>query len=298
MFQLGTVSSQREAQMLIEGGDSVIVSPNGFKYHVIRNSTTVNVFIGGVIDVLIVGGGGGGGHGYSAGGGGAGGTVFVPSYQIGTGSYPAVIGEGGNGSPSQGAGPPYGGGSTQASSPGQNTTFLGFTAYGGGRGGSESVHAAGAGGSGGGAGAANQAAGAATQTAGTYTENNTTVVGYGNNGGTTDGSVYGGGGGGGASAAGTAGFGGAGIEYQAYALFRVAGGGRANYVQPGTGVDIWGGGSGGTTSPRIEGQAASSGTGSGGGGGQRAGGPFYSYWGQGGKGGSGLVIIKYPFITY
>lgn len=295
MFQLGTVSSQREAQILIEGGDTVFASPNGFKYHVIRNSTTINVLIGGNIDVLIVGGGGGGGHGYSSGGGGAGGVLYIPSYDITPGSYSAIIGEGGNGSPSQGAGPPYGPGTTLAATAGQNTTFLGFTAFGGGRGGSEGITAT-DGGSGGGAGAASQVPGAATQTSGVHTLNNVSVVGYGNSGGPIDQTSSGGGGG--AGAVGTNTQGGIGLEYQSYALFRIAGGGHRIGVDAGTGVNIYGAGTGGRADPRVEGQPAASNTGSGGGGGARAGGPYFSFWTAGGKGGSGVIIIKYPFITY
>lgn len=304
MFQLGTVSSQREAQMLIEGGDFVFASPNGFKYHVLRQSTTINVYIGGEVELLLLAGGGGGGHGYVSGGGGAGGVLKVPSYTIQPGSYSAVVGDGGAGAPYQGARPPYGSGQAMPASNGQDTTFLGFTAYGGGGGGTMGNYAPGDGGAGGGSASASYTGGSATQT--DTLQNSTDVESFGNDGGDTaviSNRTYGGGGGG-ASQAGSTRYAGAGMDYQSYALFKFAGGGRAGYTDWGVGNDVWGGGSGawsneiGRYATRIDAFNAVANTGSGGGGGAGNGGPYYAWYSKGGNGGSGLIIIKYRFISY
>lgn len=81
------------------------------------------------VEILMIGGGGAGGNGpgatRSGGGGGAGGFLFLTGSQISEltvdNLYPVVVGEGG-------------GTGTPANS-GTNTTFLGYTARGGGRGG-------------------------------------------------------------------------------------------------------------------------------------------------------------------
>lgn len=306
MFQLGSISAQREAQMLIEGGDLVFASPSsGFKYHVIRQSQTINVYIGGEVELLLVGGGGGGGHGYQSGGGGAGGVVKVPSYIVSPGSYSAVIGEGGAGAVSYGAFPPYGGGVASRGTSGNNTTFLGFTALGGGGGGTNGIDAA-DGGSGGGAGST--IAGSATQTA--TTQNSTPVVPYGNDGGPlgtatavgNEGGGFGGGGGGAGSAGGTR-TGGDGLEYQSYTVFKFAGGGRAGYTDWNQGPNEWGAGAGSYSTGSvyavtyIPASSAVANSGSGGGGGSANGGPYYSYYSTAGSGGSGLIIMKYRFTS-
>ena len=299
MFQLGGISTQRRAQMLVEGGDYIYQSPLGFKYHVIRQSTTVNVYVGGEVELLLIGGGGGGGHRYGGGGGGAGGVIHVPSYQITPGSYSAVVGEGGAGSPAQGANPPYGSGSLQPANDGNDTTIFGFTAYGGGRGGAGGF-TAGTGGSGGGSSDVNFTSNTAEQTNGSHTMNSTNVIGWGNDGGPR---VNEGGGGGGAGAPGVHRLGGDGIQFQSYITYRIAGGGNAASTGGGIGTDIYGAGNGGTNGgQRNEGQVRGTdgvaNTGSGGGGGSTGG---FAYWyrdEKAGDGGSGLIIIKYRFLVY
>lgn len=75
--------------------------------------------------VLIVAGGGGGGRGTSAGGGGAGGLIFLPSLSLTPGDVvPVIVGNGGAGSTSTNA----------RGQNGTNSSFLSFTAIGGGGG--------------------------------------------------------------------------------------------------------------------------------------------------------------------
>lgn len=310
MFPLGQVSAQRRPQMLVEGGDTVFTSQAGFRYHVVRNSQNIKVYVGGEAEILLVGGGGGGGHGYAGGGGGAGGVVLVPTFLLTPGTYAAVIGNGGAGAIAQGSGAPYGPGGLQPASSGQNTTFLGFTAFGGGRGASGGGahsntgpgNAAASGGSGGGSRQANENGLAVnTQTNGAHTLNGTSVIGYGNIGGPF--ATYPGGGGG-AGAAGYSGSGGDGLLYSSFTNFRVGGGGNSASFNSGvSGTNIWGAGLGGTNGgPRQEGRREGSNalanTGSGGGGGGQGGFTYYFYWSAGGTGGSGLVIIKYRLESY
>jgi hypothetical protein len=73
-------------------------------------------------DVLMVAGGGGGGR-RTGGGGGAGGLVFKPSESV-NGQQTIVIGNGGTGATAQ----------NSLGTQGKNTTFLGYTAFGGGAG--------------------------------------------------------------------------------------------------------------------------------------------------------------------
>ncbi len=303
MFPLGQISSQRRPQMLVDGGDTIFTSPAGFKYHVIRNSQNIKVYVGGEAELLLVGGGAGGGHSYQGGGGGAGGVLLVPSVLVSPGTYSAVIGNGGAGAIARGAGAPYGPqGDIREAFPGANTTFLGFTAFGGGRGASSTAFPAGSGGSGGGAGAAAQNGTALnTQTNGSHTQNGTTVIGYGNIGGPF--ATYPGGGGG-AGSAGYSGSGGEGITFSSFTQFRIGGGGNsASYNSGVSGNTLWGGGLGGTNGGgrqegRREGSNGLANTGGGGGGGGQGGGAFYFYYGAGGTGGSGLIIIKYRLESY
>lgn len=203
-------------------------------------------------DYLIVAGGGAG-HGNVGGGGGAGGYIsgtFTLSLNAGT-SYDVVVGTGGA----------YGGGN------GYNSSFIGFTAIGGGGGGFGYFNSGNSGGSGGGGG---------------YRPSNVGgngISGQGNNGGQGNGGPYNAysGGGGGASAPGgtsaTRGqpaVGGAGRQWVDGNWYA---GGGAGAADEGSGA----GGIGGGGSTGVSG---TNGTGGGGG-------------GNGGSGGSGIVIIRY-----
>ena len=104
---------------------------------VFRESGMLNVTGSGYVEVLAVGGGGGGGGGisYGAGGGGAGGVVHMTNVFLRGGSYPIVIGEGGeigsNGGLTEAIGiRAFGGGA----GPEANTTHVGFDGASGGGG--------------------------------------------------------------------------------------------------------------------------------------------------------------------
>ena len=105
--------------------------PNGivsgsYTYHVFADDGNFVVSSGSKsIDFLIVGGGGGGAN-QQGGGGGAGGVIHGTSVYIGKGTYPVVVGTGGNG----GAAPGYG----NPGAKGNDSSFGGLTAIGGGGG--------------------------------------------------------------------------------------------------------------------------------------------------------------------
>lgn len=230
------------------------------------------------IDYLLIGGGGGGAPADSStrqGGGGGAGGLLQGSTTVAAGSYPIVIGAGGPGNVGTGLGT-----DDPNQRIGQNSTFNGLTALGGGGGGSSGAGAGGNGGSGGGGGRNNGVAGTGT-------------VGQGNNGGvggpggTTD-SAIGGGGGGGAGGVGTAGTGTTGGAGGIGILSSITGssngyaggGGGASMATPGSAG--FGGGAGGAG----PGTAGTANTGGGGGGGSNA--------SVGGNGGSGVCIVRYP----
>ena len=257
-------------------------------------------------DVLIVGGGGSAGARH-AGGAGAGGVLHITGATITAGTYAADLGDGGATSPNETAG-----------QTGQNTTFLGETANGGGR---TNAYTGSCvtqnGGSGGGE------SGRHCNLVGSATQGNPSQysgTGYGNNGGNTNTSnKHFGGGGGGAGGAGQSSTsnsmqtsnGGAGIQINIDGNnYYWAGGGGGNGYNNGQGGQAGFGGSGGGgaggrsggsngsggtgglnngqgTSGDVGG-AAGANTGSGGGGGSQTG-P-----GRGGAGGRGIVILKLP----
>jgi hypothetical protein len=220
-----------------------------------------------LVDYLIVAGGGGGGSG-TGGGGGAGG-VRTGSSAISVNSFTVSVGNGGGG-----------GSSSQQSQNGTNSSFLGLTAIGGGRGGGNMpIYASFSGGSGGG--------GSELLSGGSGT------AGQGNNGGmATNWSPphYGTGGGGGAGAVGgngntlAAGNGGNGVQSSitGTALFYGGGGGGGSYNGGTLGI---GGLGGGGATPAGNGQPNTGG----GGGGQ-----CNNSSAAAGSGGSGIVIIRYP----
>lgn len=257
------------------------------------------------IDFLIVGGGGAGG-GYEAdrsGGGGAGGLIFGNA-TIGTGNYSVTVGAGGNKLDKTEA----------VNRNGQNSSFLGNIAYGGGGGGNGSNdtpawNPGANGGSGGGAGNGR-----------TYkdTINSTMpggdgISGQGNDGGNSvyQPSGYGGGGGGGAGAAGQsgtssiAGDGGDGLYYGNYFTDNYgengwfAGGGGGSHYDPfasSAGDGGLGGGGNGSIRNKSSGTYALARDGlpnTGGGGG----GEGNATNSDAGNGGSGIVLIRYELIV-
>jgi plastocyanin len=244
-------------------------------------------------DVLMVAGGGGGGK-QVGGGGGAGGLLHHTNQTL-SGQKTIVVGDGG-----------IGGDYTLnvGASNGNNTTFTGFDndAIGGGRGASYDGFSSGTGGSGGGGG-------------GNSTTGQTGTSGQGNNGGSGRNSSWAGGGGGGAGAAGqgspsnnVGGYGGAGLNkssvfgttYGDSGWFAGGGGGCGSGTNTVGAGGQGGGGQGGNTATVESGvrKAGTKHTG-GGGGGTRDGNNFsgssvsYALSQDGGKGGSGIVLVKF-----
>ena len=222
------------------------------------------------LDYLIVGGGGGG----NTGGGGAGGYLTGSLQMENTGNYPVVVGAGG-----------------AVAANGENSSALGLTAIGGGRGGAfnQAGFAGGSGGGGGYPGARFGGSGSQGNSGGRGTSSDT-------------GQRWAAGGGGGRGGAGgnasqstwnsTGGAGGAGISNSirtGTAQFYCGGGGGGNNSTgsgPGTGGSRGGlGGSGGGGQafhrPPLGAQPGVANTGGGGGGRSRS-------------GGSGIVVIRYP----
>jgi hypothetical protein len=260
-------------------------------------------------DVLMIAGGGGGGK-HSGAGGGAGGVAYKTLVSIPVGSSTATIGSGGLG---RNLGP-YATDGGGTGNPGTNTTFLTYTANGGGAGGFYGSLASDlAGGSGGGGSRESNNGGAATQP-------NSATGGYGNAGGSTltngSGTDYPGHGGGGAGAAGGLGsasgrFGGAGgaglNTWSTWAsatstgvsgYYAGGGGGNIQYtVNAGGAGGSGGGGTGGGGDGSGTNQVGRNGvanTGSGGGGNNYNASPSdASSSGHNGNGGSGLVIVRY-----
>jgi alpha-tubulin suppressor-like RCC1 family protein len=244
-------------------------------------------------DVLMVAGGGGGGK-QVGGGGGAGGLLHHTNQTL-SGQKTIVVGDGGIGGDYSLNVPAYNG---------NNTTFTGFDndAIGGGRGASYDGFSSGTGGSGGGGG-------------GNSTTGQTGTSGQGNNGGSGRNSSWAGGGGGGAGAAGqgspsnnVGGYGGAGLNkssvfgttYGDSGWFAGGGGGCGSGTNTVGAGGQGGGGQGGNTATVESGvrKAGTKHTG-GGGGGTRDGNNFsgssvsYALSQDGGKGGSGIVLVKF-----
>ena len=131
----------KTAVALPSGGS--IQTYSGYRSHKFTSSGTwTNTFVSSA-DVLIVAGGGGGGADNS-GGGGAGGMLVQTGVSVSAQNYSISIGGGGTGAyESSGDGGPY-------ATNGANSSALGYTAVGGGRGGSAGGANANSGGSGGG----------------------------------------------------------------------------------------------------------------------------------------------------
>jgi hypothetical protein len=220
--------------------------------------------------LLVAGGGGGGSRYRTNGGGGAGGYVYYAS-QDHTGAKTIVIGDGGNG------------GEQTAGTNGKNTTFTGLTtAVGGGYGGGYTYATGGSGGSGGGGGYQGSAG-------------SSNASGQGFNGAASANAEITGGGGGGGGSAGSVADGGQGKDYSSvfgtsYGEngFFVSGGGAGG--QGGGGYAYPGGGGRGVglnvvvSDANVDGQKHT-----GGGGGAWSNRPSGV---TGGKGGSGIVLVK------
>ena len=269
-------------------------------------------------DILIVGGGGGGGCGMGGGGGG-GQVVHATNVNIPICTYNIIVGSGGAG------------GVSNNGTNGANSVAFGATANGGGGGGgtgswgtAAAVGIAGGSGGGGGANSANTLQSGGTVSFGTLGSILASAIRYGNAGGTGkyDSSSGGGGGGGGAGSAGTAGNsiskgnGGNGvvINITGTSYYWAGGGGGAAWATSngtGGGNGGLGGGGGGAFGAGSDtsginglgginnniiqplsttGAAGANNTGSGGGAGT------YNA-NAGGKGGSGIVIIRYLLGT-
>ncbi len=257
-----TLSATRAAEVTLDGTSGSNSIGTGYSTD---GNLTVN--LGFFAEYLIVGGGGGGGNGRNGtrnrggGGGGAGGlrtNVGGALLQVGAASHPVEVGAGG-----------AAGGFETAGSNGGNSSFFDITALGGG-GGAGYLANAGSGGSGGGGSGVKNPGGSGT-----------TGQGYAGGTGEANGAGYGGGGGG----AGQAGKNSSGI-----------GGNGGNGLQNAiTGTTVWYAGGGGgrrTSSGGLGGGGAGNdtatpgtdGLGGGGGGGTTTG---------AGKGGSGVVIVRY-----
>lgn len=269
----------------VTGGHSVdIVGDYTYHRFTAVGTSALVVTGGGTFDVLVVGGGGSGGSGKGCGGGGGGGVVVIKNLFLTTGTYPVVVGAGGN--------------RAQATS-GQNSSLGPYIAFGGGRGGGDSSsHGPQNGGSGGGGRHNRGPFGAGTQPA------NTPVgTGYGNNGGQHNSSHGGGGGGSGAvgNNASSNSQGGVGVFVPEFASWghggRYGGGGAGGRNAAITPASPGGGGGSGSLYPDgiaingtgLDGMANTGG--GGGGGGDDALMPSTTW--NGGNGGSGTVIIRY-----
>ena len=243
-------------------------------------------------DTLIVAGGGGGGY-QVGGGGGAGGYVQLTNYSIPVGSNSITVGGGGAG----------GNGTTRAAN-GVDTTLVvnsvSFTATGGGGGANhtstnnQNNNQGWNGGSGGGGSGDNnnvsEFGGSSTQST---TVGGQSGVGFGNSGGRGRATDWAGGGGGGAGAAGSnspsasvGGNGGDGKQWLNGTYYAGGGGGCNNSNSTNVSGGAGGGGAGTGNGNNSSAKNGSSNTGGGGGG-------VRDTSGDGGLGGSGIVIFRY-----
>ena len=273
----GTVN--KTAVALPSGG--TVTTYSGYRSHKFTSSGTwTNTFVTSA-DVLVVAGGGGGGADNS-GGGGAGGMLVQSGVSVSVQNYTITVGSGGNGSVDSG------GDSGPYATNGTNSSALGYTAVGGGRGSSAGGANANSGGSGGGGG---QEAASATGGSGTS--------GQGSNGG--NGASNGGGGGGGKGGDGQNG------NVRGSEKGGNGGNGAANNYETGSNQNYAAGGGGGNQNGQYDSQPStmsiggrtnangssratqgSDGTGSGGGGGTHS-----TNNPAGGDGGDGVVVIRY-----
>ena len=274
--------------MSVQVGQSIIT--NGLVLHLDPKSSLNYVLS--EVEVLVVAGGGGGGS-FNGGGGGGGGVIYINSYSVTPGSAISVtVGNGGvgDGRPGNGAS----GASNTIGTNGGNSVFGNITSIGGGVGSTYSVRTSGvSGGSGGGGWGAVSNGGS-----GTSGQGNNGGGGYPNGNNYTETSGGGGGAGGkglhGGPITSQPGYGGPGLLYSISGspnYYGAGGGAGANrfggYALGGSGV----GGDGGIIGS-LAGKAGTPCTGSGGGGAAYNGTPGSSA--DGGAGGSGTVIVRYP----
>ncbi len=247
----------------------------GYVVHTFTSSGTLNIPVPASADVLVVAGGGAGGN-HAGGGGGAGGLIYygaeIPSGGHAEGTSYAVTG-GSNYTVTVGAGGTISGAAAAIGTSGGDSRFGSLTAFGGGYGGSRDRSGPSTGGSGGGGCGGAGVTGAASSDS---------SQGYaGGNG--SDGGYYPGGGGGGAGGAGAPGnntasgacaAGGPGLSYS-------ISGTPTPYARGGAGVYDWA-----PVSPQAN-AAANNGNGGNG----------VQYLGTtvGANGGSGIVIVRYPY---
>jgi len=256
----------------------------GYTIHTFTSSGTFNVTSAGDVEYLVVGGGGAGG--IARGGGGGAGGMLNATISRGVGSYTVTVGAGGT---------VTGTGWGTVVTSGSNSVFDTITAIGGGKGGGNGGTTGGSGGGSGDDGGGPYLGGSGT-------------AGQGNRGGNSSvagGATYiAGGGGGGAGAAGvnatssSAGAGGAGAASSiSGSSVTYAGGGGGGSAQANSGGAGGAGGGGAGSSDDLV--AATDGTANRGGGG---GGGAYDTGSGGvgvpGAGGSGIVIIRYPTVSY
>jgi len=248
-----------------------VTTSGGYTIHTFTSNGTLTVTSGcSNAEYLIVAGGGGGGTGIG-GGGGAGGLLQGTGTTLTAQAYSIVVGSGGG-----------------ADASGNNSSFNGLTAIGGGAGGRFNNVACTTGGSGGGAGGAST--GTPQGCDGTAGQGN-----RGGNGNSASGAGSAGGGAGAgangtnASGLGSPGNGGTGINSSitgTTVMYACGGGGGFNNGTQG--CSSAGNGGNGVSQP---GGNAVANTGSGGGGGSNSS-------GAGGTGGSGIVVVRYPTTSY
>ena len=281
-------------------GGSSTQTFGSYKIHTFTSSGTFSTTADGTVDILIIGGGGGGGAAAgncSNGGGGAGGLVYKANHSITSGVYSVVVGLGGNGAP---------GGTAISGTPGGNSSVFGFSAIGGGSGGGGGGYNAGSGQSGGSGGGGSHPFSGTVGTGTQPAQTNSGTQQFGNPGGVGNNSApeWGGGGGGGSGAQGEAGSapsggrGGIGLIYdiQGTPFYYAGGGAGANCGNP---FCTWvtGGLGGGAPAWCGVGSRGGDGFGGGGGGGGYGGGGRNPYAppgaNSGGRGGDGIVVIRY-----
>lgn len=273
----GTKIAEAYITSVAASGDSggTITTDGLYTVHTFTSNGTFTSTNAKNISILVVAGGGGGGS--AGGGGGAGGLVYNTAYNVTATSYTVVVGMGGYGGLAKGNG-----------SDGQNSSFGGIVAVGGGggAGGLTGQNKGRNGGSGGGA-----------PIIASALQGGTSIASQGSNGGNNFPTPnYGSGGGGGAGAVGSngtstlSGNGGVGLSYNiSGTLINYSwggGGGAGPSVTPGSGNNS-GGNGGGTDTTGSNATALGSG---GGGGGTDAG---YGVGAPGGNGTKGIVIIRY-----
>jgi hypothetical protein len=284
-FSVGTTLSlygiANADQGVAKATGGIITEDSQYWYHTFGASSAFIPKQSLTCDVLVVAGGGGGGSS-AGGGGGAGGLLYYPSQSLTAISYNVTVGAGGTSAINTRGGN------------GVNSTFGSLTSAtggGGGAGNQTSQNPGSDGGSGGGAAifASNNSPGSASP------------AGQGNNGGASTSSPSGcGGGGGGAGAAGGTGSGGDGVStYSSWGLVTSTGeniSGTVWYAGGGGGsrqsssASLAPAGRGGGTAGAITGTNASNSPANTGGG---AGAGWDQNSALGGKGGSGVIIVRY-----